>query len=189
MPVVEFTKDTAAQQVDFPAKFKDAPERNPRDLKRSVKGALHVRPGIKVISVDEYLYIKLNNAELFRKIRLVALTKEEKVSGHKLPAPPQPRQIKRDRLKSAKMERLAAEKAARDAAAQPPPPTAPTAPTAPAAGAPPAAPVLEPADPPADDALGESGKTAPGDTKGSSGGDSDGPGGGSRGRRKSGSGS
>jgi len=186
MPVVEFTKDTAAQQVDFPAKFKDAPERNPRDLKRSVKGALHVRPGIKVISVDEYLYIKLNNAELFRKIRLVALTKEEKVSGHKLPAPPQPRQIKRDRLKSAKMERLAAEKAARDAAAQPPPPTAPTAP---AAGAPPAAPVLEPADPPADDALGESGKTAPGDTKGSSGGDSDGPGGGSRGRRKSGSGS
>jgi hypothetical protein len=77
MPVVEIPHNVAVDQIEFPEVLnKGKPDERP--LKRSCTGALHIRPGVKVVTADELAHIQQVKPTLHRQMRLVALTADER---------------------------------------------------------------------------------------------------------------
>lgn len=101
MPVIEVPANaTFASTVtieDFPEKV-DVEEKNgrgeaavtQRDFERSCKGALYLRPGVKVVTADELAHLAKVAPQLHRQLRVVALSEKERAEVKGEPAAPAP---------------------------------------------------------------------------------------------------
>jgi len=79
MPIVQMPRGVSPVQVEFVFKGKDAAKEE-ASFERSVKGAIHFRPGCtKVITNDELAYIEKNKKKLAVKLHVVPGTKNVSV--------------------------------------------------------------------------------------------------------------
>ena len=78
MPVIHIPRGLAVAQVEIPESEGD------RRLERSCKGAVHLRPGIKVVTNDELTVIEKVLPKIFKRLRVVSDTDEERAEKERV---------------------------------------------------------------------------------------------------------
>lgn len=82
MPVIHIPRGLAVAQVEIPDTAGE------RRLERSCKGAVHLRPGIKMVTNDELAVIEKVLPKVFRRLRVVSETDKEKGKEKAEPSAP-----------------------------------------------------------------------------------------------------
>lgn len=84
MPFVNLPVTFMPTQVDVVPSRR---EKDPKPLKRSCEGALHLRAGVLYLTADEIEYLKTNRKDIHAELRVVALSEEER-APMEVPAAP-----------------------------------------------------------------------------------------------------
>ena len=87
MPVIHIPRACAPTQVEIPATVGQGSEK--RQTKRSCKGSIHLRPGIKVVTKDELAVIAESLPKVYRRLRVIE-GGEKRVAKPKVEAPVTP---------------------------------------------------------------------------------------------------
>jgi len=77
MPLVNVPPNFSPTQVEFTARKKGA-AKEVKALKRSVEGALHLRPGPVYLTRDEMEHLKAHRPEIHSRLQFIALTEDER---------------------------------------------------------------------------------------------------------------
>lgn len=89
MPLVNVPPNFSPTQVEFTARKKGA-AKEVKALKRSVEGALHLRPGPVFLTRDEMEHLKTHRPEIHSRLQFIALTEDERAeikAAEPAPAP------------------------------------------------------------------------------------------------------
>lgn len=77
MPLVNVPPTFTPTQIEFTARKKGA-AKEVKEIKRSVEGALHLRPGVVFLTKDEMEFLKQHRPDVHGRLQFVALTQAER---------------------------------------------------------------------------------------------------------------